>query len=311
MKTFANAEAAKKVIKELYPQTKEVSFVDHGYDNLVVLVDKKYVVRFPRNESAYVRSQYEKQVLLELSSLEEVEIPRILGEGDNLPYLITSFLHGEHISSTEINGFLVEKQKAIGEKIAKFAFAMHSLLSVKRTKEMRKKLKLDKQAEEPWDIYFEKVLFASKFPTKIQDELAKKYYGLWKSLAYSTPEVAVHDDLHTENMLFENDELTGILDFGDTNIGTPEQELRQLYRINGTVLETAVQVYQQLSGYKLNIEAIKIWAIIQELAAYSDRLFKNDLTHPAFFRSARNLNSWLPEGKWESGIKGSQTATKQ
>jgi hypothetical protein len=103
-------------------------------------------------------------------------------------------------------------------------------------------------------------------------------------------------------MLFENQKLIGILDFGDTNIGTPEQELRQLYRINEIVLVAAVKMYEHLSGYTLNLEASKIWAITQELAAYSGRLLSNNKNHPSFFRSARNLNKWLPQGSWDTEI---------
>jgi hypothetical protein len=43
-----------------------VVMVDRGYDNLVILIDRLYAVRVPRNENAYLRSQYEKLVLEQL-----------------------------------------------------------------------------------------------------------------------------------------------------------------------------------------------------------------------------------------------------
>lgn len=304
---FADKENAQKIIKDLYPDAQNITFVEHGYDNLVVLVDEKYAVRFPRNGSAYGRSQYEKHVLRDLVDLQELAIPRILGEGTNPPYLITTFLSGQHISAAEINTFSVSKQKEIGEKVAEFAYAMHSLLSVEKAMVIRKELKLDEQEEEPWDVYFENLLSKKNLPDKKQDEIVKKYYAQWTSLSYTTPMVVVHDDLHTENLLFNGQDLVGVLDFGDTNIGTPEQELRQLYRINETVLDAAINKYEQLSGFPLNKDAIKIWCITQELAVYCERMLdanpKVQKNHPSFDRSVRNLTKWFPKGKWEDTYK--------
>lgn len=304
MTNFANLDTAKQIIKHFYPNTKNIRFIDHGYDNLVGLVDDKYALRFPRNESAYYRNQYEQHVLKDIEVLNEVSIPRILGSGENPAYTITSFVAGNHISSEEINSFPLDKQRKIGENVARFAYAMHSLLSVEKALEYRKQYGLDKLTEEPWGIYFEKVLNLQQFPTSKQDKLAKEYYKLWKNLKYTTTTVVVHDDLHTENLLFMNGELVGVLDFGDTNIGYPEQEFRQLYRINEEVLKAAVETYEHLAGHQLNFEAIKIWSITQELAAFSERLITNKTDHPSFLRAANNLQKWFPNGNWMLLFKG-------
>lgn len=302
MTTFADSETARTIIKKLYPEAKDIILVEHGYDNLVVLVDKKYAVRFPKYEGAYLRSQYEKEVLEELS-FNGVKIPRVISQGQNPPYLVTTFVPGHHISSVGVNNFSQNKQKKFGEEVAKIAYAIHTRLSVEKARELRKRLKLDEQKEAPWPISFENVLFKNTLPTKTQDKLAKEYFKKWQTLTYSTPEVVIHDDLHTENMLFDDDMLVGILDFGDTNIGHPEQELRQLYRINDLVLVSAVKTYEQLSSYKLNLEAIKIWGIMQELESYAEKIMNNKPDHPSFVRAAKNLNYWLPEGNWEANVK--------
>lgn len=58
-----------------------------------------------------------------------------------------------------------------------------------------------------------------------------------------------------------------------------------------------------MSGCKLNLEAIKVWAIIQELAAYADKLATNKLDHPGFLKAAKHLQKWLPEGQWEEALE--------
>lgn len=301
--TFADADLARKTLKEMYPQAKQVTLIEHGYDNIVGLIDDVYAVRFPRNSNAYKRSQYEKEILRSLSGLKSISLPRIIDERSTPPCLVTTFVQGVHLSPSDVNGFTPEQQDNFGKSVGRFAFELHSLLSVDEARKFRKKLGLDELEEEPWAIYMEKTLVKTTFPTNVQDELAKHYFELWKQHATDEGLVVVHDDLHTENMLFEQGHLSGVLDFGDTNIGTPEQELRQLYRINEKVLRSAIAEYSDHSGLQLNLDAAINWAVAQELAAYSERLMANNTKHPAFARACHNLNKWLPEGKWGQGFE--------
>lgn len=300
--TFADNNLALELTRDAYPDAKQITLIEHGYDNIVVLVDDLYALRFPRNQDAYARSQYEKQVLQHLETLETISVPKILGEHANPPYLLTSFVAGKHLSPRDIDNFPMELQQELGESIATFAHAMHTAFSVEEVRRIRKKLRLDERPEEPWDMYFERLLAGSNLLTPEQDVIAKEYYEKWKKVDASSPLVVVHDDLHTENMLFKDSHLCGVLDFGDTNIGTAEQDLRQLYRINETILNAAADKYSELSGRKLDIEAIKLWAIMQELASYAERLLTENTNHPAFARASGNLNMWLGTDMWGKGL---------
>lgn len=303
MRTFADIETAKQIVKDLYSEAKNVRFVEHGYDNLVGLVDDKYALKFPRNEYAYQRDQYEECVLFDLNLLDQLLIPRVVGKGNNPPYFITTFVKGDHLSANEIRELLEVQQKSIAEKIAKFAYTMHSMLPINKALIHRKKLKLDTLKEEPWVIYFENKLQNMTFPNPQQDKLTKQFYQKWKDLNYETPEVVVHDDLHNENLMFEGSNLIGIVDFGDTNIGHPEQEFRQMYRISEPILDMVIQNYEQLSHLKLNKEAIILWAILQELAIYSEMLTSTQKNRPSYLRATKNLQRWLPDGNWEFFFK--------
>ncbi|NBD73944.1 phosphotransferase [Patescibacteria group bacterium] len=299
LKSFADASLAREILSKLYSAAIEVDLIEHGYDNLVGLVDRAYAVRFPRNQNAYLRSQYERIVLKELEDLTSVVIPKVLGENHDPPYVITTFVKGTHLSSAEIRNLSEKDQISLGNTIGQFAYEMHTKLSVREAFRLRNEFGLDGLEEKPWTTYLKERLFEYTFPTERQTDLAKKHYTLWQELHTEVHPVVVHNDLHNENMLFERNTLVGVLDFGDTNIGSPEQEFRQLYRINDQVLGAAIDVYQNLSGRKLSSEASRAWALAQELAAYSERLAKNDTNHPSFLRAAKNLNAWLPESEWQ------------
>lgn len=298
---FADVDTARKIVDSLYPKT-QITMIEHSADNIVALVDTSYAVRFPRNKNAYLRGQYEKHILKHLEGVKTITIPRILDEGANPPYAITSFVPGDHISSANVSKLNEKDQQDFARSVARFAYTMHGSFVLDDELKLRSELGLDElEAEEPWPIYFKRVVRDVVFPTAVQDVIAKKYYADWVRLCDVSPTVVVHDDLHTENMMFNENHLVGVLDFGDTNLGTPEQELRQLYRISEKVMLEAVNEYQRLSGLQLNIEAIMIWSVMKELADYIRRINANDTSHHSFKRTSRNLNTWLPKGEWGKG----------
>ena len=304
--TFANENAAKQITAALYPNARKFNLIDHGYDNLVILVDNVYAVRFPRKEGAYRRSLYERLVLEELEAIQDVSIPKVLSVHANPPYLVTSFVHGIHLSTQEVREFPATLRHQLGVDIANFAYSMHSILSVDEATNLRHKFNLDLQVEEPWNVYIKKKLLDYTFPTTEQDTIAKEYYTLWKQLRGQA--VVIHDDLHLENLLFQDQKLYGVLDFGDTTIGTVEQELRQLFRIDESVAKSAAERYSRLVNRPIDLEAMKTWAIVQELAVYSDRLSSKNTKEQAFARASNNLNAWLKRGEWGKGFIDLTTA---
>lgn len=300
---FADVDSARAITHSLYPNAQKITMIEHSADNIVALVDASYAVRFPRNKNAYLRSLYEKHILQQLETTKTITIPRILGEHEDPPCLITSFVPGRHITSVTIQTLSESVQHDYAKLVAQFAHTMHAAFSLAEELPMRKELGLDElEGEEPWAIYFKRVVHENHFPTSKQDEIAKRCYADWVKWCDVAPTVVVHDDLHTQNMMFDEDNhLIGILDFGDTNVGTPEQDLRQLYRINEDVMHVGVDEYLHLSGRQINVEALKIWAIMKELADYSQALAAKKTSHHSFIRASRNLNEWFPGGEWGEG----------
>lgn len=309
---FADVDVAREITQNLYPNAKNITMIEHSYDNVVALVDDKYAVRFPKNEPAYLRSLYEKHILEQLAKANTITIPRILGQHDKPPCLVTSFVPGHHISAVNVRGFSEDEQHDFAKQVAQFAYTMHSNFSLDEEAPLRKELGLDDLEDfEPWPIYLRKTVNENNFESPLQNKIAKAHYAEWVTQCDVAPTVLVHDDLHTQNMMFESNRLIGILDFGDTNVGTPEQDLRQLYRISEEVMVAAANEYQRLSGRELNTEAIKLWAILQELAVYSKSLTANKTGHHTFKRAARNLNEWLGEGDWGRGYDISSSGISQ
>lgn len=306
--SYADVDVVREIIHKLYPDAQNITIIDHNADNIVALVDANYAVRFPRGEAAYLRGLHEKYILRRLESVETITIPRIVDEYADPPYVITSFVPGRHISPAAIRALSEDRQEAFSKEVARFAYTVHSSFSLDEELPLRKEFRLDEpDIEEPWAPYFKRVIHDGHLSSPVQDAIAKKCYDKWAALCDVTPTVVVHDDLHTENLMFDEDsDLIGVIDFGDVKAGTPEQELRQLYRISEEVMLAGVREYERLSGRRLNVEAVKIWAIMKELADYSNKLKDGNTIHHSFKRTSRNLNAWFPEGEWGKGYEMSK-----
>lgn len=302
-KNFVDEIKAKEIASNLYPHARKIMMIEHSADNIVALIDDECAVRFPGGQNAYVRGLYERHILKQLDGTGILTVPKILNEHESPPYVVTTFVPGHHIRPADVRTFSSIRRQEFAKTIASFAYAMHSSFELQHELRLRKELGLDDfEFEEPWPVYFKRVVNDIAFPSNTQDRIAKKCYSDWVALCDVSPSVVVHDDLHTENMMFEGDRLIGVLDFGDANVGAPEQDLRQLYRISEEVILDVVHEYESLSGRKLNVDAIKTWTVMKELADYIRRFKAGDTTHHSFKRTSLNLNTWFPEGEWGKGF---------
>src|SRR2546423_11276818 len=102
-KSYADVSLVREITHRLYPDTQNITVIEHNADNIVALVDTNYAVRFPRDEAAYLRGLHEKYILRRLESAKTLTIPRILDEhAADPPYIITSFVPGHHLSPATV-----------------------------------------------------------------------------------------------------------------------------------------------------------------------------------------------------------------
>ena len=299
-KQFADTETARKIVNRLYPDSADIRLVELGSENIIFIVDETYVVRFPQDKGAYARSIYEKHVLKQVKSGEAIITPRLIDECNDPPYIITSFVSGSHLSADDVRSLSEEKKNNFAKKLARFTYSMHTSFNLNKELMVRNELELDKPGNnKPWSASFKDNIFDYTLPDEKQDKIAKKCYADWLATCNRKPTVVVHNDLLQDNMMFDDENnLSGVIDFGDVTVGVPEQEFQQLYRVSEELIKIAAQEYQRLSGVNLDLEAIKTWATTRELSDYCKRLATNKTDHPKFRNACTYLNTWLPEITW-------------
>lgn len=279
-----------RIVNEQYPNALSVRHIGHGYENHIIIVDDKYVMRFPRSQEIWQRVKLERFVL---SKLKSALVPKITEFNNAPPYLVQTFLPGNHISENKFRKLPLDVQQNIGSQIAEFAYNLHSSIDVKEFAAERDRLIPPSDNGGSYDDHLKEMLHDFAFPTAKQDELAKRYFLSWRSISPSKP-LVVHDDLHIHNLLFQDNKLSGVVDFGAICIGTAEQEMRQVYRLSEAALIAAIKTYNNLAHTKLDPETSRIWATTQELATYARELKLNRTDQAAFKRANEHLTLWFP-----------------
>ena len=279
-----NVDAARAVARSRYGERANLRVIGEGHENLIVVVNEKELLRFPRTEEIWFSSRAERYVLEALSSESDVPVPKVIAISENPAYLQMTYLVGDQLSTRQIRNIPVEGLHKIGKEMAEFAYKLHTSLNVEVFRPY--------QTIHSWsyDEYLKRVLYDRKDPNPKVDKLAKRYYNMW----LAKPDIkkcVIHDDLHTGNLLFDKElNLTGVLDFGAICIGSAEQDLRQVYRLGDEVLEAAASTYEKLSGEPFDRELAKLWVVTQELAAYCRE--EAGIAHD---RAAENLEFWFPK----------------
>lgn len=277
-----NEAAAIQTVQTLLPDNTDYAVVGHGQDNLIVLAGDE-VYRFPRSKAVWERAGVEHFVLERLKEHPELPVPVLKHVHENPAYTIAVALNGEVLENQTIRNLPKETQQYIGEQIGTFAAQFHGLF----TPEEIRPFLAEKHPQAQYNDYLASVLPRTPEPYRA---LAMQLLHEWPTHDHSET-LVIHDDLHTHNMLFDPDyALTGVLDFGDVNLGNAEQDLRYTYWMSDTVMNSALAVYETVSGRTIDHGLVALCAMSQELSGLGDpaRAYMHA-------RARRNLSFRHPE----------------
>ncbi len=281
-------------IRQFCKQVDDVSFIEPSGDNVVVVANRQFVFRFPRDANSAKRLYYETALLQKIGKqLQEVQVPELVQVHTQPFYVVAKYIEGDHLTDQQVQSLTSDEQIAIGEKIAAFCAQLNHAISGLEIRRLRIESGVE-NLEEPWGPYFERLFTRERLPNDKLRPVIQEHYELWKDFVrHEENNYAIHDDLHPRNLLFLGPQLHGVVDFGDANAGSIEEEFRWLYGMGDIVLKAAIEHYQQLTGVSVNFDHVKEWAIMHELSTYTARLAKQDTESFPFVRAQEHLRVWL------------------
>jgi aminoglycoside phosphotransferase (APT) family kinase protein len=232
---------AARLIRSQFPTitAAEMSVLGQGWDNVAMLVDRRFVFRFPRKASAATLIEAEARVLPRLSVLLPlpIPVPEWLGEpSEDFPWPFTGYrlIPGRTACQARLSGSSRIRSAPV---LARFLAGLHSIepdglalpgdvldrgnfasrlpLLAERLESLQRHGVVD--GGEPWLRLFEHLDSAERGSASLQSD------GTGGG-------AIVHGDLYARHLLVDDsDTLTGVIDWGDVHTGDVAMDLMVVY----------------------------------------------------------------------------------
>lgn len=259
----------------MYPNinNEQVRMFDDGWDYVVFVINGQKAVRFPRRPDYAKKLPVEVAFLDYFRNLSPVTIPNLTFHTDKitgLPYVTYDFIPGVQFKKNVFKTFSETELRQIARQIGGFLDKLHSFPT-----DRAKKLGV-KQAEslETWQNKFEKIKY-SVFPhiSKTEQDWATSLFNDFFEIVRKNPMplVVIHSDIMPEHIIVNpgTHVLSGIIDFGDVEIGDPAYDFAFLAKYGKDFLNWTYEVYRQPKDLGFEIRR----------QFYLDRLALTNLEH--------------------------------
>lgn len=212
-------------IKDEFPEIKWKNhrYVTHGWDHLVVILDRKIVFRTPKDFRYKNKLKYEIELLRYLKEKVKVGIPEYTYVSRDKSLAGYNMLMGCELSASRFRGLNAVEREIVAKLLAEFVTALHET-----PKSVIEKLHVKSGNQQK--LYKELVHDTKKhlYPRlcKRDIQLIEQYFAELKVvLNHNFANTLVHNDLITEHILWdaENRQIN-IFDFGDCTLGDPASD---------------------------------------------------------------------------------------
>lgn len=247
-------DSYKQYIKEALPTLSIHSYKqnEEGWDNIAVIINDELLFRCPRKQEYAKRIPLEKELCTILShSLQEIEVPQYhliyKNDSDDIPRCsYYTLIHGEPLKTETVAKLENIELKAIITQLATFLAALHSI-PLKPIKALgfstEKTLIYWKELQKKLNQYL-----ATNLTSLQKSTLNRLFENFFACIDTSTfQNTIIHADFTHHHILFnkQNKSISGVIDFGDAQIGDPAFDFAGLYYDFGHEFTTSV--YEQYS----------------------------------------------------------------
>lgn len=235
-----------------------------GQENVAVLVGEEFVVRLPKGADGAAGLVREGRLLAELAPGLRVAVPRYeftapnpMGPGECCVYAVVP---GEVLAVHEWRRRgLLEKRETV-RTVAEF-FEGVQAFSAGRAQQLGIEVR-DMRGDFSRDLELVRAQVIPRVPA----EAGEKLVGLWEKYLtdaanFEYRPTLMHADVSLDHLLVTGDRITGVIDFGDVQIGDPDFDLSYLWAEAGVEFVRRVQNCRGLALGERLVAKLDFWAI--------------------------------------------------
>lgn len=240
-------------------QVASIEVAGEGMDNLALDVNGEYIFRFPKLKKASDHLELEATVLPELQRSLAVRIPspEFVGTDPRTGFTFSGYrrIDGIALEPEVLLDLDVVVQNSLAEQIARFVKQLHSF-PVDRAAELGVSTN-DFEADYSGDLAPIRELVLPRLNAAERgyvERLYRDYLDEQGNFEYRP--TLIHADLSPDHIIYdpETQEIAGIIDFSDIEIGDPDYELQWLYANYG---DRFLQTYLDVNPHPFPDKLIK------------------------------------------------------
>ena len=266
--------------------------IGEGENSKAFLVNQNYIFRFPKRKTVKQQIQREVCVLPKIKRVVDLSIPEFEFISPQLNFVGYPKINGETISNKIFLSLSKKEQEIIHKQLGNFLTQIHSFLidDLKNCGLEIMDLK-EEYAENLKDA--EKLIYPYilKSKQKIIKQLFIDYLNNPGNFNY-TPTL-VHNDFSKDHILFDtvNQQITGIIDFGDIAFGDPDYDFMYLLDEFGDKFLKRVLKYYRRDNPNVSLEKINFFTLGSKIQILLGCKREND--KDGFKSSLKDLNNWF------------------
>ncbi|WP_433256501.1 phosphotransferase family protein [Streptosporangium sp. CA-135522] len=254
----------RKSLGGVLPELRDASLrpLGAGLDNVTLLLNEEIVLRLPKNDDGAESVEREARLLPELTI--DLAIPRFLftapnplGPGSFCGYVLVP---GEVLSP--------EQWRARGlldrpESVRRVAAALDAVHAFPVDKAERLGLPAPGLRE---DFADDLASIRREVLPRLTSEQGKTLLAAWEGYLGGDANFAyrptlTHGDVSLDHLLVSGEEITGLIDFGDAEIGDPDYDLSYLWAEAGPEFVRRVQAHRGLPLAKGLVRKLDFWSL--------------------------------------------------
>lgn len=207
----------------------DIKLIGEGWDNKVFLVNNQFIFRFPHRKIAATLIERESAVLGYLQDIVTLEIPNpvYVGKPEKVyPYHFHGYQKIKGASGCHANLSIKSRCESI-IKLAEFLKQLHGISEAKA-----REIGAEDQVFDRTDINSAVSVLAERVEkinkrniTSINLTVFDEEMKIAAAVHLPKIKVLVHGDLYCRHLMFDDNKLSGIIDWGDVGINSPAVDL--------------------------------------------------------------------------------------
>ena len=198
-----------------------------GWDHYVIILDNKYVFRFPRTKHYLERLENEISLLEYLRKRVKISIPQYTHVAKDKSFAGYELIPGEQLKRKVFKLVSNSARHVIAKQLADFLSTLHKTPTKIANKYSTKKVDTQK-------MYKDLLLKTNKWViprlSKRNQLIAQDFFNEFKNYLKFPHRVFTHNDLYSSHILLNKNkkQISGIIDFADRRINDPARDFAKL-----------------------------------------------------------------------------------